>query len=348
MRSAGASGSGAGGRAPAHGGVTRASTSIGRQAAAAGAAAGGTLGSGQSARTPAALNVMYIKPSMPGIEQLNGKNYAIWSMRVQMAAEHLDLWPAIATDMRETNVELDRRAKTYLGMHVTDLHLFTVMHAASAKAAWDALKSQHSAAAKSRSCLLHRTKVNFCMNDGQSVLEYVMEAKQLESTFALAGEPLTSDQAVTMVLAGLPDRFSTIVQILQNSAESITLDDCLTRLLVAEQMVAAREKEPTAYIGHVNNGNTFKRVRFHEDGGSSRAGGQHVGGGGGGKQFGGQRSGQFGRSNGGGFKGTCWHCNEVGHIKADCELFHKVKKQRREQRAHFASGQDLGATGNAI
>jgi uncharacterized membrane protein YgcG len=237
-------------------------------------------------------------------------------------------------------------------MHVSDLHLFTVMHATSAKDAWDTLKSQQSASAKSQSLLLRRKMIDFKMGPNQSVLQYVNAAMVLQQDFVLAGKPMLAEEAVNMVLAGLPDRFSTVVQILQHSIDSLTMHDCLTKLLVAEQMVAAREEEPTAYYGHADRGNrgVLKRVRFPEDGGSSRAGLQHDGGGGRQSGGGGQRSGQFGRSTGGGgpFRGTCWHCNEVGHIKADCAVFTKAKKQRAEKRAYLAAEHDLGATGDAM
>jgi hypothetical protein len=289
---------------------------------------------------------MYIKPSMPGIELLNDTNYGTWHLRLMMAAEHLELWQAFVTDM--TGTEIDRRAKTFIGMHVSDLHLSTVMSCTSAKDAWDTLHSTFAASSKSRALLLRRAMVGFSMGPNQSVLSYVNEAKELQRDLALAGEPLMADQVVSMVLAGLPDRFSTVVQILQHSMASATMNDVLTKLLVAEQMVAAREKEPpTAYLGHANTGGILKRARFPEDGGSSRAGGQQQGGG---RQSGGgdQRSGQFGRSNGDGpFKGTCWHCNEVGHKKSDCKLF-KAKKHRADHAAHLASGQDIGATGDAF
>lgn len=284
---------------------------------------------------------------------------------MRITAEHLGLWEAFVTvlpqPLSQADAERDRRAKAFIGMHCSDLYMFHVEQAPTAKAAWDALTALNAASTSARRLLLRQQMVSFKMTAREGVLEYFTRASQLRSDLAAAEEPLTDDQAVHMILAGLPARFSTTVQILQSHAV-LSPTECLAKLLVAEQMLDAREEEPpTAYYSRFGGGGGGAKRRWE---GASSRGGQQGGGnqavgppaarGGSGSGGGAQRFGQSGPGAKGGIKGTCWFCLKPGHHKAECWHWKRARTEQQpprsqqsgqqQPRAYLAEhGDELGA-----
>ena len=205
-----------------------------------------------------APGMVFLKPNMPGIPLLDQSNYTVWRMRMRITAEHLGLWDAFVNvlpqPLSQADAERDRRGKAFIGMHCSDLFMFHVEQATSAKAAWDILIALNAASSSARKLLLRQKMVGFKMSAREGVLEYFTKASQLRSDLAAAEEPMSDNQAVHMILAGLPARFNTTVQILQNNVV-LSPTECLAKLLVAEQMLDAREEEPpTAYFSRSGGG----------------------------------------------------------------------------------------------
>jgi O6-methylguanine-DNA--protein-cysteine methyltransferase len=73
------------------------------------------------------------------IEPLNGKNYAVWSQRMEMLLVHKKLWKGVTEP--EADVDRSAEAKALIGLNVTEQYLGSVVAARNAKQAWDELEN---------------------------------------------------------------------------------------------------------------------------------------------------------------------------------------------------------------
>jgi hypothetical protein len=72
------------------------------------------------------------------IEPLNGKNYAMWSQRMEMLLVHKKLWKEVT----KPEVDADRsvEAKAMIGLNVREQYMGRVVAARNVEQAWDELE----------------------------------------------------------------------------------------------------------------------------------------------------------------------------------------------------------------
>ena len=144
---------------------------------------------------------------------------------MRITAEHLGLWDAFVNvlpqPLSQADAERDRRGKAFIGMHCSDLFMFHVEQATSAKAAWDILIALNAASSSARKLLLRQKMVGFKMSAREGVLEYFTRASQLRSDLAAAEEPMSDNQVVHMILAGLHSHYGKATKVLQRPTKDL-------------------------------------------------------------------------------------------------------------------------------
>ena len=177
------------------------------------------------------------------IETFNGVNFNIFEPRIRglLAASKL---AAVFQAMPEGEALLEARAAQearalgILTAHVEDAYLDRVTAAATIAEALESLRAvfvQQSIACRAAlRTALHGLK----LQPGESANDYLARAKRLSSQLAAAGAPIAEDQLALAAIAGLPDDYSLLRQLLElNPGPDLTVESLLPGLLLAEQRV---------------------------------------------------------------------------------------------------------------
>lgn len=116
---------------------------------------------------------------------------------------------------------------------LTEEVLAQVMLLSTAHEVWQALERMFSSGSRARIMQLHRQLTNVRKKD-MGAAEYFHKVKTLTDTLATIGQPLSDNEIVTYMLAGLNNDYDSLVTSLTTSMEQVTLSDLYAHLMCFE------------------------------------------------------------------------------------------------------------------
>jgi galactitol-specific phosphotransferase system IIB component len=233
------------------------------------------------------------------IEQLDVDNYGTWSVRMRYLLLHKGLWTSVTEDEPRDD-GADQKALALIGLSVKDHHLSTLAECKTSKEAWDALAGVYKAKSNAKRLQLKRELNALKKDPAEPLTKYVGRAKDIRDQLRAAGYAVKDEEVALSTLAGLPDEYDIIVTMLENTDETLDMDDMLAKLLTVEQRMATKLDEKALFTG---------------------AGGQ-------------QRHGEVRSVD----QRECFYCGKKGHIKRDCHQKMRDDEERSRQ-ARRATGE---------
>jgi len=200
-----------------------------------------------------------------------------------------ECWAAVLGT--EQNAAKQAKALAYIKLGVGDSFMNMLRSDTTAKDAWDRLKEMFQSRTIARKLKLRKELLALKMGASESVDDYLLRAEAIGVQMQNAGMTITDEEIVLPALAGLPAEYNTIVQILEQSDDNLTLSNVRAKVLLAEQRVV---ESPPIMPG------TEKAMNTTISGSQPRAKGQHKG----------KQKKQFDKE--------CWNCGKVGHLARDC------------------------------
>ena len=247
------------------------------------------------------------------VELLDVDNYVPWSIRMKARLITKGLWSAVASDMPDATT--DQKALSLIILHVKDHHLMTLAECATAKVAWETLKSTYEAKTNARKLLLRRELTQLKMGATEPLTVYAARAKDLKAQMSAAGNKVDDQEVAMQFLAGLPPTYGMISTVLVSSDRPLKIDEMLPKLLPIEQL--AQPERPSEAALYTNApGSTAGRGNGGRGNGRSTAG---------------RGNGRRSSSNHPQLRMSdrrCFYCDKNGHIARDCQ-----KKKHDESQA---------------
>ncbi|GIL93396.1 hypothetical protein Vretifemale_20797, partial [Volvox reticuliferus] len=223
-------------------------------------------------------------------ELLDLNNYATWKLRFELLCGELGYGHALlAAPISEADVNMSNKVKSVMAKNVKNHHLQTIVRAANAKAAWDALAATFASTCNTRKIALRQELSDFKMANGEHMPVYVSRARQLQSDLLDVGHVVTDAELTTIIIKGLPRTYHVITTALETREGELDFQQVVSRLMAYDSAEReASRKETTAFSARRGGGNA---------GSSGRGQGARTG----------------GRPN-----VTCHYCGTPGHFMRDC------------------------------
>ena len=142
----------------------------------------------------------------------------------------------------------DAKAKAIIELHVSPHLLYLVREDATARQAWDALSATFATRMAARVITLRRELSQLRMEPKESVAAYYGRVEKLREQLVQAGEAVAEQEVRLHLLAGLPNAYSTVVELLQE--DNRPLHDVLARLQITEARLPKRNESQSAATAH--------------------------------------------------------------------------------------------------
>jgi hypothetical protein len=200
---------------------------------------------------------------------------------------------------------IDRKALALIKMNVKEQNFPHIMNAKTAREAWAALESVHTAIIEAQQMELSEQLETIKKRSNETVTMYVSRAKGLWLELVSAGSTKAEREAVQATMRGLPESFSVVVRIFRHTAqpESFTFTN-LQRQLLSDETVSRQHKQeevPALFAsGSRGRGSYRGRGRHNFQGGRGSTSSRAV------------------SSTRSSSDKECNYCGRPGHIKPEC------------------------------
>ncbi|GIL49048.1 hypothetical protein Vafri_5519 [Volvox africanus] len=222
-------------------------------------------------------------------EPLDLHNYSTWKLRFQLLCAELGYSRALLqAPIAEADVIMSDKVKSVMAKNVKNHHLQTIVRAANAKAAWDALAATFASTCNTRKVALRQELSDFKMENGEELPVYISRARQLQSDLLETGHVVSDAELSIIVIKGLPSKYHVVTTALTMREGELDFNQVVTRLM-AYVLPEDDKKDSSAFITHRSGGNA-----------SSSGGGK------------GSRPNS--KSN-----ATCHYCGKPGHFIRECK-----------------------------
>lgn len=215
--------------------------------------------------------------------KLRGReNYDTWKVAAKSYLIIKGLWLCTQKEPEEGKTEqIEKDLKTWAEINLLlDESIYSYMIGTStAKSAWESLEKAFEDSGLCRKVELLKQLVKLSLDDCESVEDFVSKMSTMAMKVGKAGLKIDDEILASLMLAGLPDEFRSLVMAVENSSTKLTSEAVKTLLL----------QETRLMTGNSGNGNAF----FSKS-----------------KKSGGKSTGEF--------KFRCHRCNEIGHMSKDC------------------------------
>lgn len=235
---------------------------------------------------------------------LGNANYFHWefNMRMTLARKGLaDHLVVVTTEAEVTEAwrVSDMKALAIIAQGLEVVHQSKVRAARTAKEAWDTLAEYYNRRNLQNRVTLTRRLHEFRMDAGASMETHLDNFDELVIAMQAVGDQIDEPRQLVILLGSLPPEYDTLVSIIENVI-NISLIEVKEKLIKESEKRIQAEKLESAFKARFkpnpskHDRKSTKNVNRNRGYQSSRA------------------------RNQGAFRGKCYGCNKVGHMKKDC------------------------------
>lgn len=232
--------------------------------------------------------------------KLRGReNYDTWKVAAKSYLIIKGLWAHTQTEPeagKADQIEKDLRAWAEINLLMDESIYSYIIGTSTAKSAWESLEKAFEDSGLCRKVELLKQLVKLSLSDCASVEDYVSRMSTMAMKVGRAGLKLDDEILASLMLAGLPDEFRSLVIAVENSSTKLTSEAVKTLLLQETRLTS----------DNADGGNAF----FSKS-----------------KKSGGKSSGKF--------KFRCHRCDEIGHMGKDCPERINKDRDRSDEDASF-------------
>ncbi|KAL1198057.1 hypothetical protein V5N11_005051 [Cardamine amara subsp. amara] len=215
----------------------------------------------------------------------NGENYGFWRIKMKTIFQTKKLWEiveggvpnppaqgdhspeAVQQKIRCDEASLkDLTALQILQTAVSDSIFPRIAPASNAREAWNALKSEFEGSQQVKMIKLQslrREYENLKMNDSDSINTFTTKLIEVGNQLRLHGEEKPDYQMVQKILISLPEKFDSIVGVLEQTKDLTVLSvtELIGTLKAHEKRISVREEQSRegAFYGEKNVKTSIKR-----------------------------------------------------------------------------------------
>jgi hypothetical protein len=253
------------------------------------------------------------------IPQLEGENWSIWKAKFQALLEYKGLQIAIEQPESTEGKKASGQAKALMILHTADAYVKLLIGEPTAAKAWKKLEENFEKKSNARVIQLRKKLTSMKLMGRQTIAEYLGEIHEIKVDLEAAGQTVSDMELAVHALNGLPEEYTTLVEILEMGETELNLDIIQPKLMQREQKrklqaeIGAAEEEledskakgvAAAYAAKME-GSSKGQGRAHLSRDELRNSSNEWG-----------RSSELrGRSS---ETRTCYGCGKAGHIKAEC------------------------------
>ena len=185
---------------------------------------------------------------------LNGTNYPSWKVQCRMALMREGLWGIVAGTEEPPDQEADaekyakfvsRRDKALatIVLAVDPSLLYLIGDPEDPAAVWRKLSGQFQKKTWANKLSLRKKLFTMKLGDSGSMREYIKKMTEIFGELAVVAEPISDEDKVVYLLAGLPESYDVLVTALESGSDTVpALEGVTERLLREEQKLKDREE----------------------------------------------------------------------------------------------------------
>ena len=189
------------------------------------------------------------------IVKLDVDNYGTWSIDMKNLLIVKGLGSAIDSAAGGSgSAAVDLKARALIGLCVADHIKPTLASCNTAVEAWTLLENAYKARSNARRLQLRRELNSLKMASREDVTKYVARGRAIMDQLLAAGHATERDELVSALLAGLPEAYNSMVDVLQGGNGELTLEEVVPKLQLVEQRLKSGE---TSLGGEDNGVNAY-------------------------------------------------------------------------------------------
>ena len=252
------------------------------------------------------------------IPKLKGRdNYDEWSFGVEnlLVLDNLVNYIKSQPDPDfEAKPSDDAKAKAKIVLTIDPGLYVHIKESKTALDLWVKLRSMFDDSGFSRKITLLRHLISLRQENCTSMTAYVTQVVETAQRLKGTGFTITEEWIGSLLLAGLPEKFSPMIMAIEHSGMAITTDAIKSKLIDMEVSNSDVDSSSAAFAAHSNKKHKFK------NGGTSSSNSKMT--------MTGDKNGTI----------TCYKCKQTGHYRNKCPLLYK-NKQSNAFSVVFLSGE---------
>ena len=187
------------------------------------------------------------------IVPLKGTNYPSWKLQCKMALVREGLWGIVTGTEKasDATTEADKhanfmgrsdRALATIVLAIDPSLLYLVGDPVDPADVWKKLYEQFQKKTWANKLCLRKKLFTMKLSDSVSMTEYIKKMTEIFDELAVIAEPVSDEDKVVYLLAGLPESYDVLVTALENGSDTVpALETVTERLLREEQKLKDRE-----------------------------------------------------------------------------------------------------------
>ena len=188
------------------------------------------------------------------IVPLKGTNYMTWKVQCRMALVREGLWGIVAgteecpdatthPEKHAKYISRRDRALATIVLAVDPSLLYLLGDPQDPKVVWGKLSGQFQKKTWANKLTLRKKLFTMKLSDSASMSEYVKKMTEVFDELAVVAEPVSDEDKVVYLLAGLPEGYDVLVTALESGSDTVpALETVTERLLREEQRMKGREE----------------------------------------------------------------------------------------------------------